>query len=205
MIGAPLIGARIPPTLVAPLLPNDDGVGFDFSAASLAARLRIKATKGAVASLERVAIDGEGVSVQADIDHLAARSGLVSEFWLEQNAQGLVGLQRRAQVGEAADKLDRFADDGLRHPVSDAGAIDAVGDGEMRSDNRALEGIVEQLRRYDRLGGLLVPAIVLGGDGDDVLAVFEDCDLLDAVLASQVQRADRQGHALGRQRFDMGG
>ena len=143
--------------------------------------------------------------MQADIDDLAARFGFVSEFGLEQNAQGLVGLERRTQVGEAADELDGFADDGLRHPVPDAGAIDAVGDGEMRRDNRALEGIVEQKRRYDRLGGLLVAAIVLGGDGDNVFAVLENRDLLDPVRARQVQRAHGQSHALRRQRLDMGG
>ena len=142
--------------------------------------------------------------MQADIDDLAARLGLVPEFGLEQNAQGLVGLQRRAQVGEAADELDRFADDRLRHPVSDARAIDAVCDGEMRGCNRALERIVEQLRRDDRLGGLLVAAIVLGGDGDDVFAVLEDRDLLDPICAREVQRAHGQSHALRRQGLDMG-
>ena len=58
--------------------------------------------------------------MQADIDDLAARLALVPEVRLEQNAQGLVGLQRQAEVSEAADELDRFADDGIRHPVPDA-------------------------------------------------------------------------------------
>ena len=66
--------------------------------------------------------------MQADIDDLAARFGLVPELGLEQNAQGLVGLQRRAQIGEAADELDRFADDRLRHSATDARAIDSVRD-----------------------------------------------------------------------------
>ena len=48
----------------------------------------------------------------------------------------------------------------------------------MRRRDLVPEGIVQQVRGYDRLGRLLVPAIVLGGDGDDVFAVFEDCDLL---------------------------
>ena len=173
-------------------------------AASLAGRLRIKATKGAVAALERIAIDGERVSTQADIDNLAARLAFVPEFGLEQNAQRLVGLQRQAQVGEAADELDRFADDRVRHPVADAGAIDAVGDREVRPDTLVPEGIVEQLRRDDRLGGLLVPAVVLRRDGDDILAVFEDRDLLDPVCARQIQRAHGHRHALGRQRLDVG-
>ena len=73
--------------------------------------------------------------MQADIDDLAARRlALVPEFRLEQNTQRLVGLQRRAQIGEAADELDGFADDGLWHSVADAGAIDAVRDREARPD-----------------------------------------------------------------------
>ena len=142
--------------------------------------------------------------MQADIDDLASRLALVPELRLEQNAQGLVGLQRQAQVGEAADELDRFADDGIRHPVPDAGAIDAIGDREVRPDALVPERIVEQWRGHDRLGGLLVPAVVLGRDGNDVFAVFEDRDLLDPVRARQVQRAHGHRHALGRQRLDVG-
>ena len=121
-----------------------------------------------------------------------------------ENAQGLVGLQRQAQVGEAADELDRFADDGIRNSVPDASAIDAVGDREVRPDALVPERIVEEWRGHDRLGGLLVSAVVLGRDCDDVLAVFEDCDLLDSVRASQVERAHGHRHALGRQRLDVG-
>ena len=143
--------------------------------------------------------------MQADVDDLAACLGLVPKIRLEQNAQGLVGLQRRAQVGEAAEELDRFADDRLRHAASDTRAIDAVRDREVRPGDLVPEGIVEQVRRYDRLGRLLVSPIVLGGDGDDVFAVFEDRDLLDPVFASQVECAHGQSHALRRQRVDTGG
>ena len=142
--------------------------------------------------------------MQADIDDLAARLALVPEVRLEQNAQGLVGLQRQAQVSEAADELDRFADDGIRHPVPDAGAIDAVRDREVRPDALVPERIVEQRRGDDRLGGLLITAVVLGRDCDDVLAVLEDCDLLDPVRARQVERAHGHRHTLGRQRLDVG-
>src|SRR6185312_7236252 len=173
--------------------------------AGLFGRLRIEATKGAVTPLERIAIDSDRASVQADVDDVAARFGLIAELGLEQNAQGLVGLHRRAQVGEPADELDGFADGRVRHPATDAGAIDSVRDREMRRRHWVPEGIVEQVRRYDRLGGLLVPAIVLGGDSHDVLAVFEDADLLDPILAGRVKRAHGQRHALRRQRLDMGG
>ena len=143
--------------------------------------------------------------MQADVDDLAARFGLVSELGLEQNAQGLVGLQRRAQVGQAADELDGFADDRIRHSATDASAIDSIRDGKMRRWRLAPEGIVEQVGGYDRLGGLLITPVVLGGDGDDIFAVLKDRDLLDPILAREVQCADGQGRGLRRQRLDMGG
>ena len=207
MIGAPRIGVRMPPTLVAPLLPRDDGANLDLGSPppELAARLRIKATKGAVASFERVAIDSDRAATQADIHNLAVCSRFVPKLGLEQNAQSLVGLQRRAQICEPAEELDRFANDRLRDPGADARAIDTVRDREVRRRDGALKRIVEQLRRYDRFGGLLVPAIVLRRDRHDVFAVFENCDLLDPVRARQVQCAHGQRHALRRQRLNASG
>ena len=143
--------------------------------------------------------------MQADIDDLAARLAFVPEFRLEQNAQRLVGLQRQAQIGDAADELDRFADDGIRHSIPDAGAIDPVSNREARPDRLASQRIVEQRRRDDRLGGLFIPAVVLRRDRDDIFAVLEDRDLLDPVFASEVERAHGHRHALRRQRLNMGG
>ena len=73
----------------------------------------------------------------------------------------------------------------------------------MRPDALVPERIVEQRRGDDRLGGLLITAVVLRRDRDDILAVFEDRDLLDPVRTGEIQRAHGHRHALKRQRLDV--
>ena len=134
---------------------------FDSAAFRLAAGLGIEAAKVSVAPLEGIAIGRNPAAMQADIDNLASRFGLVAEVALEQDAHVLIRLERRPEIGEAADKLNDFANDRLRHAVAQPGAIDAVGESEMRRGVDRPAGILEQSRRDDRLGGLVVPAVVL--------------------------------------------
>ena len=104
----------------------------------------------------------------------------------------------------AAHELDRLADDRIGHAVPDARAIDAVGDREMRPD-LGFGGNRRGVRRKDRLGRLLVAAVVLGGDRDDIFAVLEDRELLHPIGAGEVERAHGHRDALRRQRLDAGG
>ena len=99
--GAPLIGARMPPTLAAPLLPrlSTRRARPRLGRRRLALRLGIEAAEPPVAFLERIAVDVERAAVQADIDDPARRSRLVAKVALEEDADGLVGLKRRLQVG----------------------------------------------------------------------------------------------------------
>ena len=102
--------------------------------------------------------------MQADINNLASRFGFVAEVVLENDAHVLVDLQRRPEIGEAADKLDRLANDRLRHAVAQPRAIDAVGQSEMHRRIRHRARVLQQSWRDDRLGGFVIFAVVLRRD-----------------------------------------
>ena len=198
--GAPLIGARMPPTLAAPLLPRlSTRLWPRLGHWRFALRPRIEAAEPAVALLERIAVDVEGASVQADVDDPARRFRLVAEVALEEDADRLVGLQRRLQVGEAGDELDRFANDVLRHAVAKPRAIDAVRNAVAHPNFRGRAGIVDQLGRNVRLGPVAIISALAERDGPDILAALEDGDLLRPVVAGRVESANRQRDAARRQ------
>ena len=66
-----------------------------------------------------------------------------------------------------------------------------------------LPRIVEKSRRNRRLGAFAVEAALGQGDRADIIIVLVDRHLRGAIVARRVERADRQGDALRRQRLHL--
>ena len=141
--------------------------------------------------------------MQADVDHAARRFRLVAKIAHEHEPHGLLRLQRRLKIGHARDKLDRLADDVLRHAVAKPRAVDPVRDAVAHRDFRLLRRVVHEPCGDDGFRAVAIVATLAERDGPDILAALEDRDLHDPVVAAGVQCADRKRDAARRKGLDM--
>jgi hypothetical protein len=112
-------------------------------------------------------------------------------------------LERRLEVREPANELDRLANDWLRHAAAQSRAVDAVGQIEMRCGVDRFAGVIQQPCWNRRLSADAVGAVFTKGDGTDILRALKNRQLHGAIVAAGVKHAHGERRASGRQGLDV--